>query len=179
MTFQNMKKLLSPVYIAIFVICTACGSHSDKVDSSEEEVSDENVSLVEDYVENNPVGYDTVVELNSEEFECQGIQITPTLVPEFYKLVQIISIEQIDQCLLIKFQYSGCNMGEAALNMKAVGARGKKAADYSMALVIKNSGDCEMLMQDQAYFDMSKHGQGPEGINLNFENGFKSIYRSY
>lgn len=88
----------------------------------------------------------------------------------------LIKLELRDNCLEVKYQFSGCQMGQAFLIKQPV-VQNKMGFTQNLKMVIRGAGPCEMLVETTAYFDLQGLGQGPEVVNLRVNDQLQIAYR--
>ena len=81
-------------------------------------------------------------------------------------------------CLIVKFQYSGCNEGKPLL-IKKPPVESKKGFVQNLDLLVRGAGPCEMLLEASESFDISSLKQGPETLTIRVNDQKEINYRAY
>lgn len=94
------------------------------------------------------------------------------------KEATIISHEMMGECLSISYQYSGCQEALPKLIWNGVATR-SLPPQINLQLYVTDSGMCDMLLEDNASFDLSTLGMTSDEIviYLNGDNENKLLYK--
>lgn len=113
------------------------------------------------------------------ERACKALYTEGSILegPEF-NMAQIMEAKIEGNCLRLRYQYSGCNQGEALLQKVEISS--KKGGVAHLALRIQGAGLCEMLLAgEESYFDLSSLAQGPEAVEIFVNQQSVGFYRAY
>lgn len=101
-------------------------------------------------------GSEDVRTSSEEEMYCADIIETAELpgTPEMAS-TYILSYKEVDGCVCIKYQYSGCKKGNAILTYDEAYEKDYRPK-VKMKLGVLNAGYCDQLLTDSACFSMKK-----------------------
>jgi hypothetical protein len=89
------------------------------------------------------------------EMPCIPLRVDLPEDLEDWNSAEVQTVQKVDGCLLISFQYSGCNEGAPKL------FKVKTGSGQQFDLRIAGAGPCEMLLESQALFDLKTLNLGP------------------
>lgn len=105
------------------------------------------------------------------------VQMNEVQLDDSYNRTQILSLDKVQNCACIKYQYSGCNESEAILIWD--GSLKKSSPPIAeMQLRVKFAGSCEMLLTDSACFSLDNLKGKGDNILLQL-NGQKRLPISF
>ncbi|WP_421754015.1 hypothetical protein [Croceimicrobium sp.] len=110
------------------------------------------------------------VEPEPAEFACIELEKNNQHSDSTTRLVEILDYSQSGNCLRIQYQYSGCSKSKVHLNWIST-----KDQVELFSLYVEDPGACEMLIQEEDYFDLSVFTE-TKSVHIEFSNGFKAIY---
>ncbi len=110
------------------------------------------------------------------EIECRTASLlSETQVLEDDKAVKILSARKQGQTLFLKFQYSGCNEGKPLLLLDKANRDALKKEDKAQfTLLVRGSGECEMLIETEECFDLKSLDVGYNRLLLKINENFQA-----
>lgn len=119
---------------SVIPVIMSCGGASNSVEKS----NNEKAGL-------EPFYCDEIAEM--EELELKD--------NETYSRTTILSYELVNNCICIKYQYSGCVEGERLLAWDGTHNQGNRP-EVMMHLLVKDAGQCDQVLTDSSCFSMMR-----------------------
>ena len=106
----------------------------------------------------------------TEKPDCRELIIETTPEEERYPNSTILEYRLEQNCVWIKYQYSGCNQGEPTLVWNGIATKSSRP-QVNMELFINEAGMCDQLLEGEAYFSMAKmHSVGSQVLVILNDN---------
>lgn len=99
----------------------------------------------------------------TESLDCVEL-IVETISQEEkqYPNTSILDYKLVQNCLWVKYQYSGCQEGEPTLVWDGIATKSARP-QVSVNLFVKEAGMCDQLLEGEAYFSMAQmHSVGSQ-----------------
>ena len=152
--FSKMRHFLSLVIIVSLSSCALKKETDQEVVERVEAIREVQEDWEETEVAEVAANQNEVLVEDDMERRCavfnQSYQAT-----EMSKKANILSLRELDDCLEVTYQYSGCSKGMHYAQYDEVEYDGNQEIKKArFQLFIEGAGDCEMLMEGKAYFKL-------------------------